>query len=205
MTAQKAVPKAVQDAVKKEYSHLCAICGAPNPQLHHIDEDRSNHDPENLIPLCPNDHLGPHHNPHLAIGIRRLQFFRIHKHPAILKRQFYPLFDRLGFLETLDVCTDRLELDKAGDELHRLVRSHEHGRFYGDEIQKLVQRPRYVARLDVGSGRAPGPSQVKKEEDERRRQEDLEGFRSQLVQNRDRIHQLVVELLAFQPWASTDP
>ena len=53
------VPKTVKEAVLKEYNHLCSICGAPRPQVHHIDEDNANNDPLNLLPLCPNHHLRP--------------------------------------------------------------------------------------------------------------------------------------------------
>lgn len=59
MAAKKrtSIPKAVQEKVLKEYAHKCSVCGAPHPQLHHIDEDPSNHSPHNLLPLCPNCHL----------------------------------------------------------------------------------------------------------------------------------------------------
>ena len=35
------MPKAVKEDVLAEYSHLCAVCARPNPQLHHIDEDNT--------------------------------------------------------------------------------------------------------------------------------------------------------------------
>ena len=35
----------------------CVVCGEQNiVEVHHLDEDRTNNDPSNLIPLCPNHH-----------------------------------------------------------------------------------------------------------------------------------------------------
>lgn len=55
-----AIPKPVRRLVLIESGHKCAIlrCAidAPNLELHHIDGIPSNHDPDNLIPLCPNHH-----------------------------------------------------------------------------------------------------------------------------------------------------
>src|SRR5215217_4223395 len=46
------IPKVTRDGVLAEFNHRCAICGADKPQVHHIDENPSNNDPTNLIPLC---------------------------------------------------------------------------------------------------------------------------------------------------------
>lgn len=44
----------------REYPHKCAVCGWTEDesilQVHHIDEDRSNADLDNLIILCPTCH-----------------------------------------------------------------------------------------------------------------------------------------------------
>lgn len=41
----------------KHHPKHCIICGFDKVvAVHHIDEDRSNNSPENLIPLCPNHH-----------------------------------------------------------------------------------------------------------------------------------------------------
>jgi len=57
------IPKAISEQVLKEYRHKCAVCGRHDPQLHHIDEDPSNNDPANLMPLCPNCHIQDIHAP----------------------------------------------------------------------------------------------------------------------------------------------
>ena len=57
------IPKTVREAVLKEFNHRCAVCGGDRPHLDHIDEDPSNNDPFNLLPLCPNCHIRDRHNP----------------------------------------------------------------------------------------------------------------------------------------------
>ena len=48
---------------KKYYNEECAVCGITDVlDVHHIDEDRSNIHPSNLIFLCPNDHSRLHRN-----------------------------------------------------------------------------------------------------------------------------------------------
>jgi hypothetical protein len=41
----------------RHWNHECVICGFDKiVAIHHIDENRSNNNPLNLIPLCPNHH-----------------------------------------------------------------------------------------------------------------------------------------------------
>lgn len=48
---------------EKFYKRECAVCGVRDIlDVHHIDEDRSNYHPSNLIFLCPNDHYRLHRN-----------------------------------------------------------------------------------------------------------------------------------------------
>ena len=95
---RKRVPKVIKDRVLDEYNHLCAICGASRPQIHHIDENPANNDPLNLLPLCPNHHLTDVHNPTQKMDPLRLYLFRKYRDPQILSPQFEPLFKRLRFL-----------------------------------------------------------------------------------------------------------
>jgi hypothetical protein len=92
------VPNAVADQVLKEFRHRCAICGEAYHQLHHIDDDPSNNDPSNLIPLCPNHHLRDMHDPTAPIDPQKMRLFRRHKDPFILDPRFQPVWQRLKFL-----------------------------------------------------------------------------------------------------------
>lgn len=48
---------------KRFYKEQCAVCGVTDVlDVHHIDEDRKNFHPSNLIFLCPNDHCRLHRN-----------------------------------------------------------------------------------------------------------------------------------------------
>lgn len=48
---------------RKYYKEQCAVCGITDIlDVHHIDEDRTNFHPSNLIFLCPNDHYRLHRN-----------------------------------------------------------------------------------------------------------------------------------------------
>jgi hypothetical protein len=192
MVERRPIPKAVREQVLKEYKHHCAICNQDHPQLHHIDEDPSNNDPLNLIPLCPNCHLTGLHNPHQALDGGKLKFFRIHKHSLILKPQFHPLFTRLGFLDLAESQAIK-ELTAAAGELVDLVRMHQMGEFYGKQIEPLVRIRRSPSITIIGD---PISERIREEG----RIDDEEQYRRQLAANRERVHQLVVEMLAYQQW-----
>ena len=44
----------------KRTNGKCETCGASAYQIHHIDEDKSNHQPDNLICLCHSCHMALH-------------------------------------------------------------------------------------------------------------------------------------------------
>jgi len=129
------IPKATSDAVLKEYNHRCSICGADRPQLHHIAEDPSNHEPLNLLPLCPNCHLSDQHNPTSRIDPGILVLFRKHKDPAILSPQFEPLYRRMKWLS--DGIEKKLERDYLATrvvDLCQFVQSLEMGSYFSNRI-----------------------------------------------------------------------
>ena len=86
------IPKKTRDAILKEYHHKCAICHAnpPAPELHHIDEDPSNHDPLNILPLCPNCHSS-------QLNSRVLSLYRKYKSREILSVEFETLLGKAAF------------------------------------------------------------------------------------------------------------
>ena len=131
------VPKGVRDQVMNEYNHLCAICGEPRPQLHHIDEDHTNNDPLNLLPLCPNHHLTDQHNPTSKIDPGILSLFRHHKDPTILSPQFEPLFRRMQFL--LDRSKqDGVAAHNQGKDLVAFISALHMSEYYYEAVNKLL-------------------------------------------------------------------
>ena len=188
-----AIPQKTQGQVLREFNHRCALCGAYNPQLHHIDEDPSNNDPENLLPLCPNGHLTDLHNPTAKLDQRKLGLFRQYKDPTILSPQFEALFQRLRFLDDVRDDSPVKELRGKATELVAFVRALQMGGFYAKQIESLVKEPArfYVHDLD-------GPDLEHKRKVRRNQQE----YRERLRQERHQVYELAVEMLRFQSWES---
>lgn len=187
------VPKGTREEVLREFNHRCAICAADRPHLHHIDENPTNHEPLNLLPLCPNCHLGDEHNPTARIGAGRLGLFRRFKDPAILAPQFLPVYSRLAFLDEVDVCEESTQvIERAATELVSFLRVLEMGAFYADRVHQLLERPKVGEIFSLG-----GPPDPRLEQ--RRRQRNRE-YREQVLNARDDVTQLVVEQLRFQGW-----
>ena len=185
---RKDISPALRNQIHQEYNHRCAICGADRPQIHHIDEDPSNNDPMNLIPLCPNCHLIDQHNPSQPFDPEKLRLFRKYKDPTILFPQFEPLFSRLRYLfmfENLDVKA----LEENSKELVDFVSALKMGDFYSKRIHGLTTR---VKKAYTYSGIASSRDLIFNHE--------ADEYKKKLEGNRDRIISLVVELLRYQEW-----
>jgi hypothetical protein len=181
------VPKAVREQVLREFNHQCAICGSGNPHLHHIDGDRSNHDPMNLLPLCPNCHLGDQHNPTGKVDQEKLKLFRRFKDPTILDERFHPLWIRMRFL--LDLEKRQLnDLKTRAEELFHFVDSLTMGDFYGRQLRSLIKAPVYAGVWSTESAFR------------QRQNEEIKEYRDLLTRNRERVFELIVELLRYQNW-----
>jgi len=184
------IPQKVAGKVLKEFNHRCAKCGADNPHLHHIDENPSNNDPLNLIPLCPNCHLVDQHNPTRLVEPGKLSLFRIYKDPTILKPQFHPIYMRLQFLESEEGELDLDELEQKAIELVEFIFTLDKGEFYGTIIgrmiipQDLIVRNLTVARFKNAAYKA---------------QRTIEYYQT-LQNDKEKVYSLVVEILRFQPW-----
>lgn len=138
------IPKPVSESVLKEFHHLCAVCGAVRPQLHHMDENPENNDPSNLIPLCPNHHLTDQHNPTRRIELGRLQLFRQYRDPLILSPLFQPLYRRLEFVLQMrrEVADDPYATTDATQHslpLVGFVKALNMGDYYGAEILNAIR------------------------------------------------------------------
>jgi hypothetical protein len=67
------VPRSIADPLLVAVRHSCCMCQHQATIIHHIDENNSNNDPDNLIPLCPNCHARVHSHPAMTRGITRNQ------------------------------------------------------------------------------------------------------------------------------------
>lgn len=157
------IPVAIKNQLKAEYDHKCCMCGLPvtmHLHIHHIDENPSNNDVLNLLPLCPNCHLVDQHNPTKAIDPGILSLFRAYKDPTIVMPQFKPLYARMGFyastkarLNTIDLDIESLSDDQRTEiisfcnattnsylELCEFVKSMNMGNFYAKEIHKAPHK-----------------------------------------------------------------
>lgn len=129
----------LREQVMKEYDHRCAICGSRGPQLHHINEDPSDNDPMNLIPLCPNCHLTDQHDPtrHIEQGLLRL--FRRYRDPMILLPQFYPVYRRARALTEPE--DGKNPANEVAYDLCNFIEELEMGAYYVKKIRALVRLP----------------------------------------------------------------
>jgi hypothetical protein len=144
---RRTLAKSVKEKVLAQYKHLCAICGAVRPQIHHIDENPENDEPLNLLPLCPNHHLTDAHNPTKKMDPLKVGLFRRYKDPQILSPQFEPLFQRLRFLLVpFDHVDDHYLLEQAGDVL-KFVENLEMGAYYESKLRRLMRWPQNRASL----------------------------------------------------------
>ncbi len=188
-----AIPDKIYNQVMKEFNHRCAIGGENNPQLHHIDEDPSNNDPLNLIPLCPNCHLSDQHNPTRAIEPEKLTLLRIYRDPMVLKPQFHPLFLRIQFLDVDKFPNpDPDIIAQQAVELVEFVAEMEMGTFYSKKINELVGKKKYAGIWTGGSGEA----ERRKRQNEERGKEYLQKLRDV----KEEVYKQVMELLRFQKW-----
>lgn len=183
------VPKVIRDAVLREFNHRCAICGTDRPQVHHIDEDPSNNELLNLIPLCPNCHLVDQHNPTIPMDAEKLRLFREFKDPAILKPQFHPIFIRMKYLSSIADEGVKSELKSRSQELIDFVAALEMGAFYSKRLESLIKENGVWAYSMDDSAR-------NRAVDEKR----ARLYREKLRNAKDEVYSLIVELLRFQKW-----
>jgi hypothetical protein len=185
------IPPKIRDAVLSEFNHRCAICGTDKPHLHHIDEDPSNNDPMNLLPLCPNCHLIDQHNPTARLDPAKLSLFRTYKDPTILTPEFEPLFRQLRFLDRIEDTSEIKKLESQVSELCGFVHALEMGAFYGKQIEKLTEPPKRAYTVRLGGSDPEHAAAVRRDQQE---------YREQLRQARNQVYDLVVELLRYQRW-----
>jgi hypothetical protein len=187
------IPRCVRDAVLKEFNHRCAVCGADTPHLHHIDEEPSNNDVQNLIPLCPNCHLVDQHDASNAIPRGKLRLFRRYKHRNILKPQFNPIFRRLAFLSSMNDSDDADVLKEDAKELVELVLNLAMGQFYGMSLKTLLDPPKGGIVTVLGDPASEAQRTAYFREKARK-------YREQLCRVAPEVEALIIEMLDYQTW-----
>jgi len=184
--------KVIKDALFKEYHHRCAICNSENPHIHHIDDDPSNNDIMNLIPLCPNCHLQDHHDPTKHIEQEKLKWFRKYKDPSILKPEFHPLYIRLLFFNSIEDETNITELQSNIEELSKFIEGLNMGKFYSTKIRKIAKKPAYVRVWVVDSESAQRNKMLNNVE--------TKEYLDKINKVKNDIFALVFEVLRYQDW-----
>ena len=189
------IPKKVKDALLDEYNHRCAICGGDRPHIHHIDEEPSHNDIQNLLPLCPNCHLRDQHNPTRKIDVPKLHLFRKFKDPAILLPQFHPIYTRQIFLDSIELGDAPVgELERKAEELIEFIKAFEMGVFYATRISEQIAPLRRCIQVRLGGG--PDPDL------ERQHRKNSLDYRQKLMDNREAARSLLIEQLRYQSWAN---
>ena len=181
---RKSIPSKTKEEILKEYNHLCAMCGNPNPHIHHIDEYSNNNDIENLIPLCPNHHLIDQHNPTQKIDKRKIGLFRKYKDPTILRNNFHPLFKRLLFLVELSDSSDADFVGSQAAELTDFLEALIMGEYYSKKVNSFIKKPK-ISLTEVMAN--------KKES------QDAEYLKS-VIENKEIVLELVMEQIRYQSW-----
>jgi hypothetical protein len=191
-----AIPKPTKESLLKEYNHRCSICGTNNPHIHHIDENPSNNNLDNLIPLCPNCHGNIHH-PTSHISANKLKLFRKYKNDRILSDEFEPLFRRMIFLYNLEIDSAIVEINDCVNELVEFVSYLEKGTFYSQRIKDLIgQSDSTFAFAFV----FPVETNYQKQQHEEDGKIKRISYIKRLQENREQVDNLIVELLVFQNW-----
>lgn len=72
MAERPPIPEETRDRLLVSCIHSCCICGQQWVQIHHIDEDPTNNDENNLIPLCRNHAGMVHMKPPAAAGVQSI-------------------------------------------------------------------------------------------------------------------------------------
>ena len=189
------IPVKIRSQVLGEYRHKCAVCANDKPQLHHIDEDPSNNDPMNLLPLCPNCHLQDIHDPTRPPDKDKLRLFRRKRDPFILDHRFKPLWDRIAVLYVPAEGMSEKDYQFAAHDLVNFIAALNMGEYYSKRIMHVLEEPisYYPSKkLENKSGLTEG--EVRASESHRLAAEKV---MIELVED------FAVELLRFQNWKLT--
>jgi len=203
--SRKSIPQNIVNQVMKEFSSICAMCDKTDPQLHHIDEEPSNNDPQNLIPLCTDCHLIKIHKK--SIYPREIiKLFRVHKSKLILSVKFLPIYKRMKFLLVSDINSyDSKELRDEYDDLISFISAMKMGDIYSKRIKDILFFPaEYCVAVvhyqpDPDYDRLVGTSRSYPSESSTKGSS-LKEFKKMYQENNDKIIELIIEQLVYQDW-----
>ena len=203
-----AVPLQVKTKILEEYRHRCAVClRSVKLEVHHIDEDPSNNDERNLIPLCPNCHSDRLHNPFDPLDSDVLSFYRTHKYRQILAAQFRPLLKRLRQLEDVNNLSYE-ELWQRAQDLIDLVKEHEKGEYYASRIGNLLKPdldkfvPLPSVSYQFGYLTAGSQNAIDRYNEQQREvaRERTPKYQAKVQQGLGQAYELVAEMIQYQQW-----
>jgi hypothetical protein len=197
------IPKAISEKVLKEYNNHCARCNSSSPELHHIDEDPSNNEILNLIPLCPNCHQNWAHSSLANVNPLLIKLLRRYKNKKMLANEFVPLLRRLEFLEHIK-SMESSEIEKSIKNLLELISHHEKGGFFASQIvDKIGEYPRYMPGFlvydYVAKELTPETKRFMKQQLDRHIVA-WNIYNVQLYENRYLVYEAIDELLSYQNW-----
>jgi hypothetical protein len=199
MSSRIRMSSKLRERILREFNYLCAVCGRPCAQVHHIDHDPSNNAEMNLLPLCPNHHLIDAHSPTDQVPPLKMALFRKHRDPYIWLSQFAPLFKRMHFLLEPDSAASFNEVHRQARDLVAFVSSLKMGDYYSSKLNAVLDpKPPYrVAAYDLSDTKnAAAQEQLDRVTDERFRA----NYISRVAEQADELTALIIECLRFQEW-----
>lgn len=126
------------------------------------------------------------HNPTAPVEPLKLRLFRKYKDPTLLGPQFDPLFRRLAHLWTVTPESDADELLGLSQELVAFVNALKMGEFYHRRLFSLIA--------------IPSTHWFTVEGDSHRQADLRRQYCAQLLRNREKAADLIVEMLRYQEW-----
>ena len=135
------IPKLRKDKILVQFNHQCVVCSAPYHEVHHIDEDPSNHDEDNLIVLCPNCHQGKVHGKSIMITADQLKLYLRNGKKSIFNPIYHILASKIDFLQNdkyLHLTTD--DISEKVDDLIEFIKYLNLGEYYSKKLKELLTR-----------------------------------------------------------------
>ena len=135
------IPKPRKDKILVKFNHQCVVCSESLHEVHHIDEDPSNHDEDNLIVLCPNCHQGKVHGKSIRITADQLKLYLRTGKKSIFNSIYHILASKIDFLQNDKYL--HLPIDDISEKVGDLIEFINHlklGEYYSKKLKDLLIR-----------------------------------------------------------------